>query len=99
LVVYDYDDDDDDDGWTTPSTSPRLTGFLQLSSTVAIGPITRRLLDLPNGLNFTKVALICAKETDFKSTTDLVLGCSDTLEIFGYVNFSPGELPSVPVHD
>ena len=69
------------DEWTPPSTSPRLTGSLQLHSVGGgTGRITRRLLDLPNGLNFTKIVLCVDDEIDFKSTTDLVSRCSDTLE-------------------
>ena len=97
LLIYAYEDDLD--GWTTPSTSPRLTGSLMLHSMYGIGPITRRLLDLPNGLNFTEVMSTCAKEKDIKSTTDLVSGCSNTLESLGFVNSFPCELPSVPAPD
>jgi len=89
------------DEWIPPSTSPSLTGSLELRSVVGgISPITRRLLDLPNGLNFTKIVLSCIDcETDFKSTTDLVSGCSDTLESLDVSNQSPGRFPSVPVPD
>ena len=89
---------DEDGGWTPLSTSPRLTGFLQLNSLDGgIGPITRRLLDLPNGLNFTKIVLSRADhETDSKSTTDLVSGCSDTLESLDIADYFPGEFP--PFH-
>ena len=99
LTLLVYDCEDDVDGWTTPSTSPRLNGTLELRSMVRIGPITRWLLNLPNGLNFTEVFLTCANETDFKSTTDLVSGCSNTLEFLGFVNLIPGVFPSVPVPD
>ena len=86
------------DGWTPPSTSPRLTGALQLHSMDGgIGPITGRLLDLPNGLNFAGIVLSCADdETDSKSITDLVSGCSDTLESLDVTDYFPGQFPSVP---
>jgi len=97
LLVYGYEDDLD--GRPTPSTSPRLTGSFELRSVVEISPITRRLLDLPNGLNFMEVALTCAQEKDFRSTTDFVEGCSNTLEFFRFVDFFTGEVPSVTVPD
>jgi len=69
------------DGWTPLLTSPRLTGSLELSSLYkGMNPITSWLLDLPNGLNFTKIKLLCSHRTDFESITDLVSGCSNTLE-------------------
>lgn len=97
LVVHGYEDDPD--GWTAPSTSPRLTGSLELRSVAGVDPIIRRLLDLPNGLKFTEVVLTCGKETDFKPTTDLVSECSNTLESLGFVPLFHGEFPSVPVPD
>ena len=89
------------DGWTPPSTSPRLTGSLQLHSMDGgVDPITRRLLDLPNGPNFTKIVLSCADdERDFKSTTDLVSGCSNTLESLDVSDYLRGGFPSVSAPD
>ena len=81
------------DHWTTPSTFPRFTGSLLLSG--GIGPITRRLLDLPNGLHFTKIALTFDYEADFKLATDLVSRCSHTLESLN-VTRDPGVFPSPP---
>jgi len=52
--------------------------------------VVRRLLDLPNGPNFTKITLLCVdNEIDFKSATDLVSKCSDSLEsldVSGYLS-------------
>ena len=45
-----------------------------------IVPVTPRLLDLPDGLNFTKIVLSCADETDSESTTVSASGCPNTLE-------------------
>ena len=54
--------------WNTPSTSPRLTGPLDLHSTrEGIQPITRRLLDFPNGLDFA-ITVSWYSERDINST-------------------------------
>jgi len=95
---------DEVDRSTTPSTSPRLTGTLDLSSRgraagIEIGLVTRRLLDLPGGLNFTKVRLSCMGGRDFESATDSVVGCSNTLKSLDVVNYLISEFPSVHVPD
>jgi len=88
------------DGWTAPSTSPKLTGSLDLRIVAeGIGSITRRLLELPDGLNFTKLVLTCIDATDFKFATDLVSGCSDTLESLSVTDYLPGVFPSIPMPD
>jgi len=80
------------DEWTTPSTSPTLTGSLLLSG--GISPtITRRLLDLPNGLHFTKITLEPLHGSDPDLTADLVSRCSDTLE---YLDITKGTLGVFP---
>ena len=59
-----------------------------------------RLLELPNGLHFTKIVLGCYREADFKSITDLVLECSDTLECLDINYLLSGLLPlyySLPI--
>jgi hypothetical protein len=66
------------DAWNIPPTSPKLTGSLNLNIFGGILPIARRLLSLPNGLHFTKIAVRLDKCTH--SMMDLVSGCSDTLE-------------------
>jgi hypothetical protein len=68
----------DADGWTTPSTSPKLTGSLDLRLIGEIRSATRRLLDLPGGLHFKKITLSCINE-DVELTTDLVSKCSGTV--------------------
>ena len=62
-----------------PSTSPKLTGCLDLRTTNEIRPIVRQLLELPSGLHFSKIYLSCLEE-DVESMTDMVSRCSDTLE-------------------
>jgi len=90
------------DEWNPPLTSPRLTGSLELCNVnEGIASITRQLLDLPNGLNFTKIKLLHVGhgKKDFESITDLVSGCSNTLESFYVSDYHLGELPSLPVLD
>ena len=88
------------DRWTVPSTSPRLTGSLDLRNLEeGICFTARRLLELPNGLHFTKIELACLNEADFKSAADLVSRCSGTLESLIVVDHSPGVFPSAPVSD
>ena len=79
------------DEWETPLTSPTLSGSLELCSVIGgIGLITRRLLDLPSGPNFTNIVLACVYEADFKATTDLVSGCSGTIESLDVADYLPG---------
>ena len=67
--------------WETPLASPSLTGSLNLGGVDSgVGPIARRLLDLPGGLNFTKIVSAGACGDDFKATADLVSRCSGTTE-------------------
>jgi hypothetical protein len=80
------------DAWNTPSISPKLTGSLELRGAVDIRPTVDGLLDLLNDLHFTKI-MVASYDEDVKSTTDLVLRCSDTLESFSISYFSPGTLP------
>ena len=71
----------DADGWTAPSTSPKLTGSLELiMNTGGIRSVVRRLLDFPDGLRFVEITVSCIGEEDARSATDLVLRCFDTLE-------------------
>ena len=69
------------DGWIIPPTSPGLTGTLALSVPPTNGTrrIVRHLLDLPDGLRFSRISVDCPIE-DAESTVDLVLRCFDTLE-------------------
>jgi hypothetical protein len=84
------------DTWNTPSTSPKLTGSLELNAIGGICAVARRLLDLPYGLRFTKITVWCFSE-DAESTTDLVSRCSDTLESLTLYSFIAGALPSAYV--
>ena len=59
-----------------PLTSPRFTGSLDMRG---IRSVIRQLLDLPNGLHFMKITILCLSY-DLESTNDLVLRCSGTLE-------------------
>jgi hypothetical protein len=81
------------DAWDTPSTSPKLTGSLELVALGAIRPAARRLLSLPGGLRFAKIDTSCLKE-DVKSITDLVSRCSDTLESLKICYCIPGAFSS-----
>ena len=73
-------------GWNIPPTSPRLTGSLELRMIEGIGSTTRRLLDLPNGLHFTKIAVPWFSGGDILSTMYLVSRCSGTLESLDITN-------------
>ena len=59
-----------------PLTSPRFTGSLDMRG---IRSVIHQLLDLPNGLHFMKITIVCLSY-DLESTNDLVLRCSGTLE-------------------
>ena len=63
-----------------PSTSPALTGSLQLCVRARMDPVVSRLLSLPNGLHFRKIDLKWHHVADTSSTTALVQGCRSTLE-------------------
>ena len=78
LELFTYGSASDIDDWDPPSTSPKLTGFLQLG--LGLPPFARRLCDLPGGLRFSKMKLWC--DNDVASTMDLVSRCSSTLESF-----------------
>jgi len=67
------------DGWNIPSTSPKFTGCLDLNIAGGMHPTVRRLLELPGGLRFSKVIIMCSDE-DAELVMDLVSRCSETLE-------------------
>jgi len=77
----------DEDGWNTPLKSPKLTGTLDFKMFWRASSVTRQLLDLPGGLHFSKITLLFSNEAA-KSVTDLVSGCSGTLELLT-LNFYP----------
>ena len=59
---------------------PALTGSLELHVLGGVGYPTRRLLGLPGGLHFRKLALSLFQEDDIRWITELVARCVDTLE-------------------
>ena len=64
-----------------PSTSPTFTGILDLSPYRSeMVPPTHRLLDLPNGPHFRKLAVSWYYQEDLRWITELVVRGSDTLE-------------------
>ena len=63
-----------------PPSSPPFTGTLWLFLLQGMKPAARRLLDLPNGLRFRRLTMLCLQEDDHKWINALVAGCSDTLE-------------------
>ena len=82
LIDNQYDDRDHDKTafQFQPSTSPVLAGTLELSSPCVMGRITRRLLDVPNGLHFRKLVWTWYHEEHTRWMTALMAECSDTLE-------------------
>jgi hypothetical protein len=81
------------DSWSTPSTSPKLTGSLALRTFQGFQPVARQLLDLPDGLHFAKITVECYAK-DAESTMGLVSRCSDTLESLSVYCETLGALPS-----
>ena len=76
------------DQWHAPLTSPKLTGLLHLNDKNHL--VARRLLDLPDGLHFSEILVVCPNE----SIAELVLRCSDTLESFTILYDPSGMFPS-----
>ena len=65
------------DGWDAPRTLPKFTGTLHLDGNNRY--LTRKLLDLPGGLHFSKITTSCPLESgDLRE--ELVSMCSETLE-------------------
>jgi len=85
-------------GRKAPSTSPKLTGSLDLGARGGIRSATRRLLDFPGGLRFAKITMECIGK-DFGSATDLVSRCSGTLESLNIHCFLAGAFSSVSLID
>ena len=93
-----YITDHESDGSETvdpPATSPPLTGSLDLTLPGWMTGTVRRLLDLPNGIRFRKVNVCCVGEDDNRSTVELVVGCSETLEHLDLMYHLKGALHSV----
>jgi len=76
------DEADHDETHFQPLTSPPLIGTFKLDSTRGTASTVRRLLDLPGGFHFRKLALTWRNEEDLRWIMALVEGCSDTLESF-----------------
>ena len=84
------------DKWTTPLTSPKLSGSLTMSSAAwRIGSTVHRLVNLPNGLRFTKIVLVWVWDADPSLARDLVMRCSETLESLDVTAELRGESPSL----
>jgi len=90
---------DDPDAWTAPSTSPKLAGFLDMFTVGETRLTTRRLLDLSGGLHFSKISVVFSDDDEAGSVTDLVSGCSDTLETLIIMYYLMGAFPSISVTD
>ena len=83
-------------GWNPLSTSPRFTGSLRLNVMFeGSQPIAHQLLDLPNGLHFTKIAVESLREQEVKPTMDLVSRCADTLQSLDITYNRSGVFPSL----
>ena len=85
--------------WSSTSTPPRFTGSLELRLMEGIYPTVLLLLDLPNGLHFTAIAVPWFSDRDVESTMDLVSRCSDTLESLTITNCLSGTFSSTFVPD
>ena len=94
LVSLDYDSEFGK--WDIPSTSPKLTGCLELWADHTIRPIVRRLLELPSGLHFSKIYVSCYQES-VEAMMDLVPRCSDTLESLSLFDYGAGFLSAFVV--
>jgi hypothetical protein len=73
-------EEDDMPAVTQSSSSPGLTGSLELDLLGGMGPFTRRLLSLPGSIHFRELILTWYHDEDLSMTTALVKGCSHTLE-------------------
>ena len=89
----------DADGWTAPSTTPKLTGSLNMFTVMETRLTTRRLLDLSGGFHFSKISVVFSDDDEAGSVTDLVSGCSDTLETLTIIYYPMGAFPSTSVTD
>lgn len=87
-------------GWSAPSTSPKLTGSLHLHGNAH--PFMRQLLDLPDGVHFSRIN-IWSSEADPNLVSTLVSRCSAKLEYFSirYTARSdmPREMPPLRLSD
>jgi len=87
-----------DGRWNVPPTSPRLSGSLKIENAPnGIQSITQRLLNLPNGIHFTKITAPWHSEEDVGSTMDLVSKCAETLQSLDITNLRSGAIPSLSI--
>ena len=49
--------------------------------------------DVPNGLHFRKLQLLCCRWEDLRYITELVTACSGTLEFLGLTCLAKGAIP------
>lgn len=96
LALVSFGPESDLEGWNAPSTSPKLTGSLDLKTIGGTRSVIHRLLNLPGGLCFVKITVSCLSR-DFESTTELVSRCSGTLKSLTIYNWLMGGFPSAPV--
>jgi len=82
-----------------PSTSPALTGTLELHLLHGMANTARQLLDLPNGLHFRKLELSWCDEEDARWMEELVVACSSTLEHLDIACKMNGVVYSIPPLD
>ena len=85
--------DDDSDGPDTvvpSSSSPPFTGTLVLYMVQGVASMARRLLNLPNGLNFQKLQSQCYRTGDLPYIVDLVTACSGTLKFLD-ITYAPAK--------
>ena len=99
LALVDPYHEADEDGWNTPLTSPKLTGSLDLLTFGTTRFITCQLLDLPGGLHFSRIYVTFSDGGEAKLMTDLVSGCSDTLETLIVTYYPQSAFHSAPVTD
>jgi len=77
------DNNGDSDGLSAieqTSSSPVLTGTLELVLGAGMGPIVHRMLSIPNGVHFRKLTLKWFSEGNIPLTMVLVEKCSRALE-------------------
>ena len=86
------------DGWSTPSTSPKLTGYLELRTPGMVRSVTRRLSGLPGGLHFSKIKVVFFND-EVESVKDLVSRCSNTMESLTVICYPRSPFPSALVTD
>lgn len=85
-----------DDPLVLATTSPTLTGTLDIFLSEGIAGILRGLLGLPGGLRFRRVELAWCSELDLPQVVELVTTCSGTLEYFDLACGIDGKYDPIP---